>query len=130
MRKSQDISAILKRKHLKLIDKERATMKSDDKLNENLESFEEDTIVNQSLALVDIVKDLLATTKKRLNRVYVVLIISILSNLVIIGAFLWYESQWTYETTETTTTQTVDGENSQINNVDGNQYNDEATHNE
>lgn len=113
-----------------MIDKERATMKSDDKLNENLESFEEDTIVNQSLALVDIVKDLLATTKKRLNRVYVVLIISILSNLVIIGAFLWYESQWTYETTETTTTQTVDGENSQINNVDGNQYNDEATHNE
>lgn len=105
-------------------------MKSDDKLNESLEPFEEDNIVNQSLALVDIVKDLLATTKKHLNRVYVVLIISILSNLVIIGAFLWYESQWTYETTETTTTQTVDGENSQINNVDGDQYNDEATHNE
>lgn len=33
-------------------------------------------------------------------------------------------------TTTTTTTQTVDGENATINNVDGDQYNDEAVHNE
>lgn len=32
------------------------------------------------------------------------------------------------ETTTTTTTQTVDGENAAINNVDGDQYNDNAAH--
>ena len=34
------------------------------------------------------------------------------------------------QTTTTTNTQTVDGENATINNVDGYQYNDEAVHNE
>ena len=107
-------------------------MKDNNKnIKESLDAFKEDDPINQSLALVEIVKDLLITTKQQLHRVYVILIISILSNLVIVGAFLWYESQWEYETTtETVTTQTVDGENSQINNIDGDQYNDNATHNE
>lgn len=82
--------------------------------------------LEQSIALTEIVKDLLQSTKQHLNRVYVVLIISILVNLIIVGAFLWYESQFTYEK-ETTVTRTVDGENSTISNA---QYNDNAVHNE
>ena len=47
--------------------------------------------------------------------------------------FFWYESQ--FEVTEDiatteTITQEVSGENSEINNVDGNLYKDNATHNE
>lgn len=55
------------------------------------------------------------------------LALSIAVNIIIVGAFLWYESQWEYETT-TTTTQTVDGDSAEINNVEGNQYKDSATH--
>lgn len=55
---------------------------------------------------------------------------------MVIGFFV-YESQFEYvdvitttETTEKTYDQEVSGENSNINNVEGNQYNDNATHNE
>lgn len=92
----------------------------------NNDRLQKDDALEQSIALTEIVKDLLNSTKKHLNRVYVILIISILSNLIIVGAFLWYESQFTYEK-ETTVTQTVDGENSTISNA---QYNDNAVHNE
>lgn len=84
--------------------------------------------LEQSTALVQITKDLLETTQHVLKRVYIILVISILANLVIVGAFLWYESHM--ELTETTTTtQTVDGESS-INNIEGDQYKDSATHND
>lgn len=92
----------------------------------NNDRLQKDDALEQSIALTEIVKDLLNSTKKHLNRVYVILIISILSNLIIVGAFLWYESQFTYEK-ETTVTQTVDGENSTISNA---QYNNNAVHNE
>ena len=92
----------------------------------NNDRLQRDDTLEQSIALTEIVKDLLQSTKQHLNRVYVVLIISILANLIIVGAFLWYESQFTY-TKETTVTQTVDGENSRITNA---QYNDNAVHNE
>ena len=92
----------------------------------NNDRLQKDDALEQSIALTEIVKDLLNSTKKHLNRVYVILIISILSNLIIVGAFLWYESQFTYEK-ETTVTRTVDGENSTISNA---QYNDNAVHNE
>ena len=51
---------------------------------------------------------------------------------MVVGFFL-YESQFDYATTDAVTetiTQEVDGENSSINNVQGNQYNDNAIHNE
>ena len=68
----------------------------------------------------------------------VILLVSILVNLIIVGLFVAYESQFvvvpgnteTVTTSTTTTTQDVDGENAQINNVQGNQYKDNATHNE
>lgn len=48
--------------------------------------------------------------------------------------FFWYESQFEVVTTTSTTTTTeidqeVSGENSEINNVSGNYYKDNATHN-
>lgn len=103
------------------------------KLKQGFQEFEEKDVVEQSLALVDIVKDLLETTKQHLNKIYVILVVSLLANLIIVGTFLWYESHMntTVETrTETVTTQTVDGENSEINNVEGNQYKDNAIHND
>ena len=51
---------------------------------------------------------------------------------MVIGFFV-YESKFETEfetTTETTVTQKVSGEDSTINNVGGNQYNDNATHNQ
>ena len=102
------------------------------RLSEQLDKARnEEDVVTQSLAMIDIVKDLLDATKKQLKAIYILLAISLLCNLAIVGAFLWYESQFEYEvTTETVTTQTVDGENSSINNIEGNQYNDSSVHNE
>lgn len=106
---------------------------TNNKLKQGFQEFKEEDVVEQSLALVSIVKDLLETTKQHLAKIYVILAISLLTNLMIVGAFLWYEScmSTTVETkTETVTTQTVDGENSEINNVEGNQYKDNAIHND
>lgn len=82
----------------------------------------------------------------RLNRfkdkiILVLIICMLIEAVVFYGGFIWYESQ--FEIKETTTeTETLDttydidlntqGENANIdyNNVEGNQYNDNATHNE
>lgn len=104
-----------------------------DRLNKELDGFQKTDELKQSLALVDILRDLLDTTKRQLNKIYILLLVSILSNLIIVGAFLWYESHMTTTvetTTETVTTQTVDGDDAEINNVEGNQYNDNAVHNQ
>lgn len=95
----------------------------DEKLKE-IEELEGKEAVEQSMALVEIVKDLLDTTRQQLKRIYIILAISIIANLVIVGAFLWYESHM--ELSETIT-QTVDGESSQINNEE---YRDNSVHNE
>lgn len=102
-------------------------------MREQMEYRDTQDDLNQSLALVDVLKALLETTKQHLNKVYILLIASLLSNVIIVGAFLWYELHMstTVETVvDTQTTQSVDGENSEINNVEGNQYKDEAIHNE
>lgn len=90
-----------------------------------------DGLEKQSDALIEVLKDSLKITREHLRMVCILLAISIIANLAIVGLFLFYESQ--FETTETithtTVTQEVDG-NSNINNVEGDQYNDNATHNE
>lgn len=62
----------------------------------------------------------------------VLLGLSILFNAVTVGAFVWYESQFEYVWTDTggNQTQEASGENSNINNVEGDQYNDSAIHND
>lgn len=71
---------------------------------------------------------------KNMVRVFVITLccMTVLLVSMVIGFFV-YESQFETEletTTETTITQEVSGEDSTINNVEGNQYNDNATHNQ
>lgn len=63
---------------------------------------EEEDALDQSVALNRIVMQLLKTKAQENKRLWVALVISILVNLFIVGAFLWYESQWEYTTTTTT----------------------------
>lgn len=77
---------------------------------------------------------------KSIIRVFVITVICYTALLIsmVVGFFV-YESQFEIVDEFTTTTdsyntetinQEVSGENSSINNVEGNQYNDNATHNE
>ena len=61
--------------------------------------------LDESLALNRLAFRLLDDQSKNLKRVWIALIISILVNLITVGAFLWYESQWEYTTETTTITQ-------------------------
>lgn len=71
---------------------------------------------------------------KNMIRVFIITMccMTILLVSMVVGFFV-YESKFETEletTTETTITQEVSGEDSTINNVEGNQYNDNATHNQ
>lgn len=100
-------------------------------MNENyIEEMEnEEEALNQSLALNKVIINLLKQQRKTNKRMFIALIVSILVNLAIVGGFLWYESQWEYTETKEIT-QEVSGNDSDINNVSGNQYKDSAIHNE
>lgn len=100
-------------------------------MNENyIEEMEnEGEALNQSLALNKVIINLLKQQRETNKRMFIALIVSILVNLAIVGRFLWYESQWEYTETKEIT-QEVSGNDSDINNVSGNQYKDSAIHNE
>ena len=71
---------------------------------------------------------------KNMIRVFIITMccMTVLLVSMVVGFFV-YESQFETEletTTEKTITQEVSGEDSTINNVEGNQYNDNATHNQ
>lgn len=81
--------------------------------------------------LVMVLYDTIGIVKETSRRLLVALIISILSNIALVGGFLLYESQYEFETTDTYTQQLeASGENAILNKVDGNQYNDSAVHND
>lgn len=100
-------------------------------MNENyIEEMEnEGEALNQSLALNKVIINLLKQQRETNKRMFIALIVSILVNLAIVGGFLWYESQWEYTETKEIT-QEVSGNDSDINNVSGNQYKYSAIHNE
>lgn len=100
-------------------------------MNENyIEEMEnEEEALNQSLALNKVIINLLKQQRETNKRMFIALIVSILVNLAIVGGFLWYESQWEYTETKEIT-QEVSGNDSDINNVSGNQSKDSAIHNE
>lgn len=81
----------------------------------------EDDALDQSIALNRIVMTMLQHQKETNKRIFIALIISLLMNLAIVGGFLWYESQWEYvdsgSTTTTTTTITQDTGEGTGNNV-------------
>lgn len=81
--------------------------------------------VEQYSALVQICKDMLEHKKRDTRLLFIALIASLLMNVLITAGFLWYESQWEFSDTVTTTTeQSVDGDGSDI--VNGDQYNDKS----
>lgn len=88
-------------------------------------------------------ENLLLDTQKeysRSNRMkdkIIIVLIALMFLEAVIGycGFVWYESQFDYVTTEQTTKDvdlSTEGENAnaEYNDVQGNQYNDSATHNE
>ena len=62
---------------------------------------EQDTL-SQVAVVARIMNDVSSQYEKYFKRMWILLIASIVANLLIVGTFLWYESQW--ETTTTTTT--------------------------
>ena len=87
----------------------------------------EEAALDQSIALNRITLALLHSQRENNKRLFIALIISILLNAFTVCGFLIYESQWERtDTTTTTWTQSVEGEGNDINNVQGDQYNDQA----
>ena len=85
--------------------------------------------------LLDVQKEYRKSNKFKDKIIIVLIVLMFLEAVIGYGGFIWYESQFDYVTTEQTT-QDVDlsteGENAnaEYNDVQGNQYNDNATHNE
>lgn len=77
-------------------------------------------------AMMELMKDMLSYKKKESKFLFIALICVIIMNLLEVGAFLWFESQWEYTDTITTTTteQEVTGDDGNI--VNGDQYNDKS----
>ena len=83
--------------------------------------------------LLEMVKNQKETSGKNLKVFIVTIVCYTLLLISMVVGFFVYESQFetTYTTeTVTTTTQEVSGEDSEINNIQGNMYKDNATHNE
>lgn len=77
-------------------------------------------------AMIELMKDMISYKKKESKFLFIALICVVIMNLLEVGAFLWFESQWEYTDTVTTTTteQEVSGDESDI--VNGDQYNDSS----
>ena len=91
----------------------------------------------------DIMRDVFVNMQKQKNKelkrkdiiIAILVVFLFVEPVVFYASHLWYESQ--YEYTETTTEEqkvevstSGDNANAEYNDVDGNQYNDNATHNE
>lgn len=75
---------------------------------------EEENALDQSVALNKIITQLLKTKAEENKRLWIALVISILINLLIVGGFLWYESQWEYTTTTTEVVQDSEDSGSNV----------------
>ena len=75
--------------------------------------------------MTELLKDVLQQKKRDMKTLIVVLIISLCMNFAEAVVFLYFQSQWDYQTTTTTTTeQTVDGDDGNI--INGDRYNDDS----
>lgn len=75
-------------------------------------------------AMLGLLKDMLEYKKKEAKYLFIALVAEMILLLAVVGTFLWYESQWDYtDTTTTTTEQYVDGDGNLVN---GDQYNDQS----
>lgn len=96
-----------------------------------------DDALKQSQAMNQLLLEMTKSQKENNKATVRILIVSMICYtallITLFLGFLWYESQFEYieETvTEETITQEVSGENSEINNIEGNLYKDSAIHNE
>lgn len=101
-----------------------------DKELENL--AEEDEALKNSVALNKILHSLLVESKKEKFRLWIIILCLIIALVLESVGFFIYEAQFEQveESTETTWSYSeASGENSAINNVQGDQYNDQAVKN-
>lgn len=99
-------------------------------------TFEEEIKEKNSelvILLTEVIKNQKKNFKVLFNLFHVMMICYTIIVIGMLFGFFWYEGQFDTKQVDTyteTITQEVDGENSSINNVQGNQYNDNAIHNE
>lgn len=97
--------------------------------------MEEDRSIKKLMS--DVQSEYLKSNKTKDKIIILLIVLMFLEAAVFFGGFVWYESQYEYvETTEDAESVSLDtnGDNASIdydyNNIDGNQYNDNVTHNE
>ena len=97
--------------------------------------MEEDRSIKKLMS--DVQSEYLKSNKTKDRIIVLLIVLMFLEAAVFFGGFVWYESQYEYtdtvETTETNDTDlSTEGDNASIdyNNVEGNQYKDNAMHNE
>lgn len=95
-----------------------------------------DELMNEfEKVLIDSQKEVGKSNKRKDKIIVLLIVLMFLEAIVGYSGFIWYESQFDYVTTEQET-QDVDlstegdNANAEYNEVQGNQYNDSATHNE
>lgn len=95
------------------------------------QNFEQVQATNK--LLLEMVKNQRDNTKN-ITRLFIITVVCYTVLLIsMIAGFFWYESQFVYTeevVTEEVITQEVSGDDAEINNVEGNMYNDNAIHNE
>lgn len=84
--------------------------------------------------LLDTQKEYRRSNRMKDKIIVVLIILMFLEAIIGYCGFIWYESQFDYVTTEQTTSDIDlstegDNANAEYNEVQGNQYNDNATHN-
>lgn len=92
-------------------------MKPDTPIKELDALRKEEDALDQSVALNRIVMTMLESKRREDFWLRIILIISLLVNIAIAGIFTWYESQWEYTDTVTTTMVTQDTGEGSGNNV-------------
>ena len=101
--------------------------------------MEEDRSIKKLMS--DVQSEYLKSNKTKDRIIILLIVLMFLEAAVFFGGFVWYEGQFEYVETvteEVMTTETNDadlsteGDNASIDydNIEGNQYNDNATHNE
>lgn len=92
---------------------------------ENIENEKDLRVINK--LLVDYQVDQKRSNKRKDIIIIILIICMAVEALGFYGGFVWYESQFETVTTEEIQLET-EGENASINNVSGDQYNDESQH--
>ena len=83
--------------------------------------------------LIEVIQNQKKNAKSLIRFLVIIVICFTIIICSMIGGFFWYESQFEYVETQTYSEQIdqeISGEGSSINNIEGNQYNGNAIHND